>query len=67
MADHDYAACQNELCVRCEAFGDGYRQGKGVDVGDTPGIVIPYHILSKLLAASVQSVQRRCQTPLRAR
>ena len=29
MADHDYAACQNELCVRCEAFGDGYRQGKG--------------------------------------
>ena len=29
MADHDYAACQNELCVWCEAFGDGYRQGKG--------------------------------------
>ena len=29
MADHDYAACQNELCVRCEAFAMDTDQGKG--------------------------------------
>ena len=25
---HDYAACQDLSCVRCDAYGDGYSAGK---------------------------------------
>ena len=25
---HDYAACQDLSCVRCDAYGDGYTAGK---------------------------------------
>ena len=25
---HDYAACQDVSCIRCEAYGDGYSVGK---------------------------------------
>ena len=28
MTNHDYAACQDQICVRCEAYGDGYTAGK---------------------------------------
>ena len=27
MANHDYANCQDELCVLCAAYLDGYNQG----------------------------------------
>ena len=26
--DHEYAGCQDELCQRCEGYGDGYTDGK---------------------------------------
>ena len=26
--NHDYAACQDMSCVRCDAYGDGYTAGK---------------------------------------